>query len=175
MATKKSIWILIGMVVIMAWILGSATSAGAQTYTMKCRETGHFPQVHRIEVGDVSGHIVAAGEQAGVLSCDEGSVATTSIKWISDSTKGNGKAQGYEVATYEDGSTTWDKFQTMLILDPDGKTARYEGTFEYIRGTGRFERIQRSATYTGKRLAPLPGAGVHYYVDYTITYTLPSK
>ena len=31
MATRKSLWILIGMIVIMAWLLGSVTQAGAQT------------------------------------------------------------------------------------------------------------------------------------------------
>ena len=64
MATKKSIniWILFGILIIAAWLLGSATQAGAQTYTVKCRETGHFPKVHVIEVGDVPGHILYVGE-----------------------------------------------------------------------------------------------------------------
>ena len=65
--------------------------------------------------------------------------------------------------------------QTTVTPDPDGKTARWEGTFEYIKGTGRFEGIQGSGTFTGKRLAPLPGAGAQYLVDITGTYTLPSK
>ena len=175
MARKKSIWILIGMVVIMAWLLGSVTQAGAQTYTVKCRETGHLPKVHAIEVGDVPGHIIAVGEMAGVLSCDDGSVSTTSTKGMSDLTKGIGRSQGYWVATYEDGSTKWYKFQNTITLDPDGKTGRWEGMFEYIRGTGRFEGIQGSGTFTGKRLAPTPGAGAQYYSDITSTYTLPSK
>jgi hypothetical protein len=30
------IWILFGILMIAAWLLGSVTQAGAQTYTMKC-------------------------------------------------------------------------------------------------------------------------------------------
>jgi hypothetical protein len=175
MATKKSIWILIGMIVITAWTLGSATQASAQTYTVKCRDTGQLAKVHIIEVGDVPGHILGVGEGAGVLSCDDGSVATTSVKSMSDYTKGSGKTHLYELATYEDGSTTWTKGEFTVNPNPDGKTARWEGTFEYIKGTGRFEGIQGSGTFTGKRFAPVPGMATQHFSDITGTYTLPSK
>jgi len=58
MATRKSIWIMIGILITVAWPLGSATQADAQTYTVKYRTTGHYPQLHRIEVGDVPGHVL---------------------------------------------------------------------------------------------------------------------
>jgi hypothetical protein len=176
MATKKSMWILIGMAVIMAWILGSVTQAGAQTYTLKCRSTGHFPKMHIIEVGDVPGHILLVAEGAGVYSCDDGSVATGSSKSMAEFTKGSGKTQSYyEVLTFEDGSTYWTKAQFNITPAPDGETGIWEGTIEYIKGTGRFEGIQGGGTFTGKRLAPVPGAGAQYYFDTTGTYTLPSK
>ena len=175
MSTKKSVSILIGVLVIMAWLLGSVTQVGAQTYTSKCRETGYFPKMHIIEVEDVPGHILLVGETAGVLSCDDGSVATISGKSMLDATKGSGKAQGYWLATFEDGSTTWAKTQTTVTPNPDGKTGRWEGTFEFIKGTGRFEGIQGSGIFIAKRFAPTPGAGAQYYSDSTRTYTLPSK
>jgi hypothetical protein len=175
MATKKSIWILFGILIIAAWLLGPATQAGAETYTVKCRQTGHFPKVHIIEVGDVPGHILFVGENASVWSCDDGSVATGGSKFMGEVTQGSGNAQGYTVATYEDGSTQWSRFQQTITPDPNGKTASWEGTAEYIKGTGRFEGIQGSFPWTGKRFAPLPGAGAQFYTDYTSTYTLPSK
>ena len=177
MATRKStnIWILFGILIIAAWILGSATQAGAQTYTVKCRETGHVPKMHIIEVADVPGHILLVGETATVLSCDDGSVATISGKFTADMTKGSGKNQGYGLVTYEDGSTKWYKFQNTVTPDPNGKTASWEGTMEYIKGTGRFEGIQGSGSITGKRLVSMPGAGAQFYADFAITYTLPSK
>ena len=175
MDTKKSIWILIGMVVIMAWLLGSATQTGAQTYTLKCRTTGHALKANVIEIGDVPGHIVGVGEMAGVQSCDDGSIATTSSKWRTDLTKGNGKSHFYVLVSYEDGSTTCYKGINTVTANPDGKTARWDEEFEYIKGTGRFEGIQGSGSAIGKRFAPLPGAGVQFLEDITITYTLPSK
>jgi hypothetical protein len=176
MATRKSIWIMIGVLIIAAWALGSVTQAGAQTYTLKCRNTGYYPKMHIIEVGDVPGHTLYAGEIAGVQSCDDGSVATTSFKMKGEATKGGSKTQLYGLVTFEDGSTYWTKEENTGRVDPTGKSLRFEGMFEIIKGTGRFEGIQGSGTYTGKRLvAPVPGAGNQYYADFTATYTLPSK
>jgi hypothetical protein len=170
-----SIWIFLGILVIAALLLGFATSAVAQTYTMKCRETGHIPKIHIIEVADVPGHILLAGETATVLSCDDGSVGTISGKFTADMTKGSGKNQGYGLVTYEDGSTKWYKFQNTVTADPNGKTASWEGTMEYIKGTGRFEGIEGSGSIAGKRLISMPGIGAQFYADFAITYTLPSK
>ncbi len=175
MHTRKSVWVLIGILVVSAWFLGSVTLAGAQTHTMKCRESGQQTKVNFIEVGDVPGHIIAVGEQTGVQSCDDGGVATTLSRWRTDLTKGNGKAYFYWLISYEDGSTIWSKGINNLTPNPDGKTTKWEGTFEYIKGTGRYEGIKGDGTFTGKRLASMPGAGAQYYYENTGTYTLPSK
>jgi len=178
MAARKSInfWIIIGILTIVAWLLGFVASAGAQTYTLKCRSTGHFPKMHIIEVGDVPAHILLVGESAAVLSCDDGSVATSSSKNMAEFTKGSGKShQWYEVFSFEDGSTYWTKAQFNITPAPDGKAGIWEGTFEYVKGTGRFEGIQGSGTFTGKRFATVPGVGAQFYADYTGTYTLPSE
>ncbi len=159
----------------MAWLLGSVTQAGAQTYTVKCRETGHFAQMNIIEVRDVPGHIVAVGESAGVSSCDDGSIATTSSKWMTDQTNGSGISQGYRLFTYEEGSTLWEKYQIIITAGQDGKTTNWEITGQLVKGTGRFEGIEGGTTSTGKRLARTPGAGAQYLRDVTMTYTLPSK
>jgi hypothetical protein len=70
MAAKKSIYIWI-ILVIAVWLLGSVTQAWAQTYTLKCRETGYLSKVNAIEVGDVPDHILLVVELAGVCSCDD--------------------------------------------------------------------------------------------------------
>ncbi|HYA14551.1 MAG TPA: hypothetical protein VEF33_09460 [Syntrophales bacterium] len=114
-------------------------------------------------------------ELAGVQSCDDGSVATYSAKSFFDYIKGNGESLSYSLATYEDGSTLWGKWQNTITSDPDGKTSSWEGTTESIGGTGRFEGIQGSGSYTGKRLASAPGVGAQWYLDTILTYTLPSE
>jgi hypothetical protein len=174
MATRKSIWILIGMIVIMAWILGSVTQTGAQSFTMKARQTQHTTKAHIIEVGDVPGHILAAYEAAGLVFIENGEVATLSSRGMIDYTQGSGTAQGYNLHTYEDGSTTWSKWRGTATAAPGGKTST-EGTWEYVKGTGRFEGIQGAGTFIARRLAPVRGAGDQNYADITGTYTLPSK
>jgi hypothetical protein len=134
--------------------------------TSKIRERGHIATLHIIEVGDVPGHNIAVVEQVGILSDDEGRVATTSAKFTADLTNGRGKFQGYHLATYEDGSTTWSKFEGTVTAN------RSEGTSEIIKGTDQWEGIQGSGSFTGKTF---PGAILQYLNDSTSTYTLPSK
>ena len=146
-----------------------------RTRTMKCRETGYTANVNAIEVDDVPGHIIGVGEFPGVLTCDDGSVATTSTKDMFDYIKGSGKIHGYNGATFEDGSTLCIRYQGTATPEANGKTSRWEATCEFNKGTGRFEGIQGVGSFTGQRLASTPGAGAQYYVDYDLTYTLPSK
>jgi hypothetical protein len=174
MATRRSIWILIGMIVITAWLLGSVTQVGAESFTVKARQIQHTTKAHIIEVGDVPGHILAAYEAAGLVFSEDGEVATLSGRGMIDYTHGSGTAQGYNLHTYEDGSTTWAKWRGTATAAPDGKTS-LEGTWEYIKGTGRFEGIRGGETFTGKRFAPVPGMATQHYSDITGTYTLPSK
>jgi hypothetical protein len=146
-----------------------------QTYAMKCRETGYTAKMNVLEVDDVPGHIIGVGEFLGVLSCDDGSVATTSTKDMFDYIKGSGQFHGYTVATFEDGCTLCIRYQGTATPEENGKTTRWKATCEFIKGTGRFEGIQGGGSFAGKRLASTPGAGAQYYIDYDLTYTLPSK
>ena len=175
MAIRESMLVFFGILVILVWLLGSATQVGAQTYRVKCREAGYISKMQVVDVGDVPDHLIGMAEGAGVLSCDDGNVATTSWKETLDLNKGGGKSNGYESLTYEDGSNQWIKYPCTITPSADGKTARWEGPFEFIKGTARFQGIQGEGSYIGKRLASSPGAGVQYYIDWTFTYTLPSK
>jgi len=167
-------WRFLGILVVATWLLGSATQAGAETFTMKARQSHHNTKVHAIEVGDVPGHILIVWEQGGLAFIEGGQVTTASSKGMSDYTEGRGQFQGYNLYTFEDGSTIWSNVRGTATPAPDGKTTWYEGTFEYIKGTGRFEGIQGGGSFTGKRVGP-PVAGAEVYTDHTGTYTLPSR
>jgi hypothetical protein len=91
-----------------------------------------------------------------------------------DYIKGTGKFHGYNVATFEDGSTLCIRYEGTATPEADGRTSRWEATCDLTKGTGRFEGIQGGGSFAGKRLASTPGAGAQYYVDYDLTYTLPS-
>ena len=131
------------------------------------------PRLASLRVDDVPYHTIGVVECAGVLSCDDGGVATSSTKDMFDYINGSGKFHGYSVVTFEDGYTVSIGYQGTAT--PEAKTTRWDGAYEFIKGTGRFEGVQGGGSLTGKRLASTPGAGSQYCVDYDLTYTLPSK
>ena len=95
-----------------------------------------------------------------------------------DSIKGKSSYEGYGLVTYEDGSTTISKLQGNLTPIEGTKQRSGKGTGEYIKGTGRFEGIKGSFSYTGKQVTPYSkkeGTFSDSYYDVTATYTVPSK
>ena len=62
MATSKSMWVLFGILVISAWVLGSAIQAGAETMNYKFYTW--VIKGENVPVGDVEGHTVG-------LMCEE--------------------------------------------------------------------------------------------------------
>ena len=177
MITKKFIWIFIGILVIMAWLLGSVTQTLAET--KKYRLVAQFSKVEFMPVGDVEGHFLGVLEFRGLVFVD-GEVGVC-VGWTQvDLIKGIGPAQGYYKVTYEDGSTTTTKHHFTAKIAPDGKTGLYEdGKGEFMMGTGRFAGIKGTDSYTGKRFLPI-SAGLKeargdFICEGTMTYTLPSK
>jgi hypothetical protein len=174
MNTKKSIWILIGILVITAWLLGSVTQSVAET--KKWRLVGYFPKAEFVPVGDVEGHFLGIFEFRG-LEFIEGEVAVVSGVAYGDFMKGVGPVTNYVKAVYEDGSTVVSTNRFKSTLAPDMKTGLYEdGKGEFIMGTGRFAGIKGSLSFTGRRIAPFSKeARGEFFTEGTMTYTLPSK
>jgi ABC-type microcin C transport system permease subunit YejE len=56
MAIKKVIWVLFGILVISAWVLGSVTQVGAET--MNFRVYHYVVKSEKALVGDVEGHML---------------------------------------------------------------------------------------------------------------------
>ncbi len=77
----------------------------------------------------------------------------------------------YNTYTFDDGSTFVTKMQGTTTAE--GKIALFKGRTSFVQGSGRFAGIQGEGSYTGKRFAPLPGAGAELYWDQTATYAVP--
>ena len=147
--------------------------AGAET--AKGRTVYHFFKVERIEVGDLPGHVIGVADGRGLTSFDTGEVATFLGKLMFDYTNGSGPFQSYNIFTFEDGSTKIFKAQGSTTPLPSG-VSTFQATYTYIKGTGRFEGIQGTGSFMGKRTAPLsPGGPTESYLDLTETYTLPGR
>jgi len=161
--------------IILAFGIATVADVLAGAETVKGRSVYHFVKIERIEVGDVSGHVIGVGEHRGLMSLDTGEVATHIGRFTLDYTSGSGTFQGYNLVTFEDGSTKIFKAQGRTTAQPSG-VSTFEASYSYIKGSGRFEGIQGTGSFTGKRMTPLtPGVPADSYLDFTETYTLPPR
>ena len=167
MATKKSMWVLFGILMISAWILGSAIQAGAETMNYKLYSV--VIKNDRFPIGDVEGHAVEISVRSAFYVFPN-EVATAYALGVRDIIKETGSFSQYVTLTFPDGST-------IIRKDQGTRTAAGSSyTSEIIKGTGRFEGIKGTHTAKSK---PLPvenwEAGPKVIGEGTYTFTLPSK
>ncbi len=173
MTTKKSMWVLFGILVISAWVLGSAIQAGAET--MKCRAAETVTKDERIPVSDETGHALGVQISEGLAFFENGEIVKRRCHAIYDTISGKGgQSIVYSIFTFEDGSTIATRNTRLTVVDKSGKPSA-KTTGEIIKGTGRFEGIKGTADATAK---PFPGSkeeAGRNAADITFTYTLPTK
>lgn len=173
MATRKSMWVFFGILVISVWVLGSVIQAGAET--MKCRTASTATKDERIAVSDEQGHELQLEILQGLAFFENGEIAKYRSHAIGDSTPGKGgQAITYQIYTFEDGSTIVNRTQRLLVPDQSGNYSA-KATIEIIKGTGRFEGIKGTASATGKNFLPGKEEALRATNEIIFTYTLPSK
>ncbi len=175
MATKKSMWVLIGFFIIAAWLLGIVIEAQAET--MKCRIARVVMKEETMPVSHEEGRELQLALTEGLAYFENGDIAMVKTESISDSATGPGKASlaiAYIYFTFEDGSSIVARNEYRTITDPSGKISS-KTTGEMTKGTGRFEGIKGTYTSAGKVFPLIKGEARKYSADATLTYTLPSK
>jgi len=168
MATNKLICVLFGIIVISAWVLGSAIQAGAETmnykfYTWAIKDES-------LPVSDVQGHIVELQLRGAFYVFENGEVATSNVVVSGDFIAMRGPFMQYVTINFSDGSS--------IIIKSQGTFGGTSGEWrsEIIKGTGRFEGIKGTHSAKAKYLPVEKGEpGPKGYGEGTITYTLPSK
>jgi len=174
MATKKSIWILFGILVISGWVHGSAMQAGAQTMNYKFYTW--VVKGETVPIGDVEGHTLGFLIRGAFYVFENAEIATSKSVTTVDRIKGSGPFMQYVTINFVDGSTIIIKSQGSLGGTAAGTTGSGGWASEIIKGTGRFEGIKGTLSAKAKYLPVEPGeAGAKGYGEGTITYTLPSK
>ena len=168
MTTRKSIWALFGILVISAWVLGSAIQASAETLNYKFYT---WPiKGENVPVADVELHSVGLFTRGAFYVFENGEVATVDIVVTGDFIKGLGPFMQYVNIKFQDSSTIMIKSQGEF----GGTTGQWKS--EIIKGTGRFVGIKGTQSAKAKYLPPEKGEpGPKGYGEGTITYTLPSK
>jgi hypothetical protein len=164
----------IGIFLITAFTLMLAAQAGAET--VKYNYTTNHTRVEWVSVPDMKGHIAGIWERRGV-AIFENEVAALTMRGTFDGKKGKLSIQGYSQTTFKDGSTITQKTQCTLSPPPGEKLRLYEGKGEYIEGTGRFEGIKGTITFTGREITPFTHDDIAAYnwIEVNGTYTLPKK
>jgi hypothetical protein len=174
MTTRKSIWALFGILVILAWVLGSIIEARAETMNYKFYTWVN--KAERVPIGDVDGHTVSLAVRGAFWVFENGEVATIDHVSTSDFIKGSGPFMQYVTIKFADGSTIIIKSQGTVGAPVAGAVTSGGWTSEIIKGTGRFEGIKGTQSAKVKYLPVEKGeAGAKGYGEGTITYTLPSK
>lgn len=173
MAVKAFLRVIGGCLI--ASLVAAGVARAEQSVADKGRVVYHNAKVDVMEVGDAPGHVLAIADQRGLQTNQAGEVAQWSTKVFLDLTNGTGPHFSYTTVTFEDKSTAITKANGVTTARADG-TSTFEGSFEYIGGSGRFSGIKGGGKYAGKRLAPLtPGVAADIYQEFTATYTLPSQ
>jgi len=174
MATKKSIVVIFGILVISAWVLGATIQAGAETLNFKSYTYGIKQE--SIPIGDVEGHTLGFDVRRGFYAFENGEVGIVNQVATSETVKGGYSVLLYTTVTFPDGSTIITRGQGALGGGVPGSPATGGWKYEIVKGTGRFEGIKGTASSKSKFSPPEKGEpGPKSVGEGTITYTLPSK
>jgi hypothetical protein len=174
MAIKKLMVILVGVLVISSFVLGSAIQAGAEE-TLKFKFYSYTTKYECAPVGDVEGHMLCLLTKWAFCVLENGEIATELAVITNDTIKGSGSAIQYRTMTFADRSSIIVKAVTTVEGTAAGRTAA-KTTREIIKGTGRFAGIKGTGTSSVKYLPLEKGELTEKGIgEGTLTYTLPGK
>lgn len=107
------------------------------------------------QIGDVPNHELVQEQTVYDIKYTNPDFKTKS-EWAmlhADLIDGSGPHSGYYYDLHEDGSVTYGAFRGRVktVSNPDGTwEATWEGTYEYVGGSGMFKRLKGAGTYKGK-------------------------
>jgi hypothetical protein len=132
-----------------------------------------FAKTDSLLVADAPGHLMTIGESKGTnTSVGESSFmdGSESVNYsYSDIMMGNGAHQGY--VTHKSGDdmtvTKWQGKITTTMSKEGAPITTFAGTFEYVKGTGKYQGISGKGTYQGQFTSE-----TEYTVEWQGEYTL---
>jgi hypothetical protein len=137
-------------VALLGWSSGSGPSKIAGTFNAK------YVAQHPLPVSDAEGHTLVLGRVEGVNRStgptpymDQGKV--TNLEF-GDLTQGNGPHQGYISMSQGADSviSKWNGKVTTTLSPEKTPITTFEGTWNKIKGTGRYQAVTGSGTYKGR-------------------------
>jgi hypothetical protein len=156
---------IVGIVALIAFtmaILLVGNALAGERGKISSRNVYYSPTFHTLKVPDVEDHTIMLYEGKGISFTEKWGACLVYEAGIVDTIKGEGTCQGYTQYSFPDGSTTMQKWEGRL------GAARNEGTWTYIKGTGKFNGIQGKGTWKASLMSP-----ERWYSDGVGEYTLP--
>lgn len=107
------------------------------------------------EIGDVPNHTLVQEVQHHRSTFSDPQF-TPKDEWVhslTEETDGTGTHRGHFLQIHEGGDRTYGSFEGhhVTINRPDGSWAvKWEGTYRYLGGSGRYRGIRGEGTYTGR-------------------------
>jgi hypothetical protein len=112
------------------------------------REMWFRTTVQTLKAPDMEGHTIHLWEAKGIVFTEKWGACQGYVPATNDfiAPEGEMRAQGYVQYTFPDGSTTIQKWES--------KSKELNGTWTYLKGTGKFEGIQGGGTYKSYNMGP---------------------
>jgi len=146
----------------------------------KWRVSSYLVHMESLPVGDMEGHAVGIFSRRGLAFFETGEVGIFqnwgTLDIMPGETSFQNCAQYTALYTFDDGSTMVLKGQATSEPGPKGLPL-YKGEGEFTKGTGRFEGIKGTASFTGSGTVYSKEKGIlaDAYFDFTATYALLPK
>jgi hypothetical protein len=139
----------------------------------KFRVTNYLVKMEYTPVTDVDKHVVGTYERRGIAVFENGEVAAYHTLGTFDFVDSNGPFHGYTTLTYKDGSTTMLSYDAIMTKE-SGNMPTLKGKGDYIKGTGKYEGIKGTVSFTGDYITPYnKETKGDIVVNASSSYTLP--
>ncbi len=152
-------------------LICSATVEAQQKTKITGKMTGVIISMEKYDINDAAGHLLFMNKSEGIHTVNSGpdflNNAPLNNFSFSDLIHGNGTFQGYMVVSKKSDSVTskWIGQVTTKISSEGDPLVFFEGTYNWISGTGQYKNIQGSGTFKGGYLTP-----TLYVVEYDGEY-----
>ena len=173
MATKKNIFVLLGLFFITTGFLGFANGVGAET--LKLQVSNVVTKVEPFPAENIEGTTILSLVRDGTFVSENGELGSFRFIGTACATVGKGSSFfGSTVYIFGDGSTIVGVMTGTGWPDPERKVSGIQkASGELINGSGRFKGIKGTQTMTGKLLKTIKGEiAPKAYNEFILTYTL---
>ena len=127
---------------------------GASAAEARWRVVGYYTSIDQKPAGDVEGHVTATFKRHGLCFLPK-EVGVYESSGDFEATKGKGSGTQTFTCTFDDGSSFTVKGKYNLEPLPNNLIRLTGGHGEFVAGTGRFEGVKGTASFTGRTYAPV--------------------